>query len=318
MKYLFFDIECSNNFNKKPKMCEFGYVITDENFKVIRKGDIAMSPGKKSRGNRFDEGVYKRDPKFQWAYEYDYYFNCPEFPKYYDQIKQLFEDKDTIVFGFSIDNDINYLNATLTRYNYDLINYDAYDIQLFIGKYLKEHKTIGLENAFKKMCSINEYIKLQAHLPRDDAYMTMRVFEEMCKCMNKFSLDVIDEFKSFKINSIEFNEKYLRNLENSKAKEEARIFINEFYDKYELLIENPEYNGKRINISRHLHKNLDLLKDLVCFIEEKEFIGCRIFEKSDYIIALDKEDYERIEQILKENLYETKVLLFEDFLKEIA
>ena len=37
MKYLFFDIECSNCFNNIGKMCEFGYVVTDENFKIITK-----------------------------------------------------------------------------------------------------------------------------------------------------------------------------------------------------------------------------------------------------------------------------------------
>lgn len=46
MKYLFFDIECSNCFNGVGKMCEFGYVLTDENFKIIKMDDIPMSPGK--------------------------------------------------------------------------------------------------------------------------------------------------------------------------------------------------------------------------------------------------------------------------------
>ena len=32
MKYLFFDIECANCFDGKGKICEFGYIQTDENF----------------------------------------------------------------------------------------------------------------------------------------------------------------------------------------------------------------------------------------------------------------------------------------------
>ena len=52
MKYLFFDIECSNCFNGVGKMCEFGYVLVDENLQVITADDIPMSPGK-GRGNRF-------------------------------------------------------------------------------------------------------------------------------------------------------------------------------------------------------------------------------------------------------------------------
>lgn len=52
MKYLFFDIECSNCFNKIGKICEFGYVLCDENLSILKKGDIPMSPGK-GAGNRF-------------------------------------------------------------------------------------------------------------------------------------------------------------------------------------------------------------------------------------------------------------------------
>ena len=47
LKYLFFDIECSNCFGKNPKICEFGYVLTDENFKVIQSDSIPISPGRK-------------------------------------------------------------------------------------------------------------------------------------------------------------------------------------------------------------------------------------------------------------------------------
>ena len=46
MKYLFFDIECSNCFNGIGKMCEFGYVLTDESLRVMKSGEIPMSPGK--------------------------------------------------------------------------------------------------------------------------------------------------------------------------------------------------------------------------------------------------------------------------------
>lgn len=43
MKYLFFDIECSNCFGGKNKICEIGYVLTDENFNILLTNDIPMS-----------------------------------------------------------------------------------------------------------------------------------------------------------------------------------------------------------------------------------------------------------------------------------
>ena len=41
MRYLFFDIECADgNF----KICEFGYVITDESFNILTKKNILINP----------------------------------------------------------------------------------------------------------------------------------------------------------------------------------------------------------------------------------------------------------------------------------
>lgn len=85
MKYLFFDIECANRLNK---ICEFGYVLTDENFKILKKDDIPMSPGdKQNKNDQF------KNTEFNWAYDKDYYFECPKFPCYYEFLKTLFEDK---------------------------------------------------------------------------------------------------------------------------------------------------------------------------------------------------------------------------------
>lgn len=40
MKYLFFDCEFANCFDSKEKICEFGYVMADENFNVLYKDNI--------------------------------------------------------------------------------------------------------------------------------------------------------------------------------------------------------------------------------------------------------------------------------------
>ena len=63
MKYLFFDIECSNCFNGVGKLCEFGYVLCDENLNVLKKDDIPMSPGK-GEGNKFHLRGRKNEKDF--------------------------------------------------------------------------------------------------------------------------------------------------------------------------------------------------------------------------------------------------------------
>ncbi len=38
MRYLFFDIECSEG----KSMCSFGYVLTDEKFRILEKDDFVV------------------------------------------------------------------------------------------------------------------------------------------------------------------------------------------------------------------------------------------------------------------------------------
>ena len=79
MKYLFFDVECANCFGGVGKICEFGYVLTDDKLNVIKRDDIPMCPGK-GRGNRFHLTGRKHERDLVLAYDKDYYFSCPEFP----------------------------------------------------------------------------------------------------------------------------------------------------------------------------------------------------------------------------------------------
>lgn len=314
MKYLFFDIECSNCFGKKPKMCEFGYVITNENFKIIKKDDIPMSPGRNNRANRFDNGVYKRDPSFSWAYECKEYFNFKEFPNHYEFIKNLFEDKDTIIFGYSTTNDIHYLNYTLERYNLDFINYDAYDIQIFTNHYFKSKNSIGLEKAFKMLCPINEFIRLQPHLPQDDSIMSMRILEEICKRLNKLPKELIKEYNDSKYNSEECLNNFKRKMEREALEKEGRKILDEFYLKCYSHINDERYKGKIVNISSNFKINKDELKLLISFLEDNGFISCKSVSTSNFIIALDNDDSERIKTSLKYP-YDGKILSFEEFKK---
>jgi hypothetical protein len=83
MKYLFFDIECANCFDGKAKICEFGYVLTDEKFNVLQEDTFQINPRSK-----FDKlGFKKRGIKL--AYPYEYYYNQPDFKCFYEKIKSV-------------------------------------------------------------------------------------------------------------------------------------------------------------------------------------------------------------------------------------
>ena len=87
-------------------------MLTNENFKIIKKDVLTISPGEKGdRERRFDKKIYERDSSFQWAYDEETYFSSPLFPHYYNQLKSLFEDDETIAIGWAVDNDIRYLDS---------------------------------------------------------------------------------------------------------------------------------------------------------------------------------------------------------------
>ena len=301
MKYLFFDIECSNCFGDKPKICEFGYTIVDENFKLITKNDIPMSPGKNNHTNRFDLGVYKRDPKFEWAYDFDYYFSQPEFPEYYEKIKRLLTDEDTIVLGYSLSNDIHYLNQTMIKYDLDILNYDSFDVQKMVKRYLNLKNDMSLEKAFNKLCNKSELIKLHMHLSCDDAFMTMRVFESLCKKLNKTPQEMINLYEGVKYNSIESLEIFNKRQEEKEKRKISEELLNDFYNESKGLIELNDYSNNLVYIDSNFKKYPEELNDLIKEIKSKGFIGSRDLKNINFFIFKDGENIERVIEILNEN-----------------
>lgn len=204
MKYLFFDVECSNCFNSVGKICEFGYVLTDEKFHVIQSDDIPMSPGK-GRGNRFHLTGRKKQKDLILAYDENYYFSCPEFPCFYERIRKMMEDKDTLIFGYSVDNDIRYLDGTIHRYNLEKINFLSHDIQIMMKYYSsKQIKLLSLKDALIKLGMQNELVHLVEHLSRDDAMMSMLVVKAMCNNLEITLNQLIDLCPTCKIDTLSY------------------------------------------------------------------------------------------------------------------
>lgn len=325
MKYLFFDIECSNCFGRQHKICEIGYVLVDENFNVIIKEDIPISPGSKNnKSDRFDESIYKREPGFEWAYEFEYYFSQPKFYVFYDRLKKLFEDKETLVFGYSVKNDIQFLNSEFKRYKLKPFNFLVCDIQKIMSYYFEKHeKFIGLQDAFKKLCPINEWISLNPHLSCDDAYMSMRVLEEILMKLKLSVDDIINICEGAVFDVKSYLEKYeiKRNekIENSKSKKalkECQKLWGDFYRLYSDKLEFESSKGKIVTISSQLKLDMKTLKDVIEYIKHKDYIASDSLLKSDFIIVLDEEDKERLLKIFKYPFYGKFIIYSELMMNE--
>lgn len=318
MKYLFFDIECSNSFNKKPKMCEFGYVLTDSNFKVIRKDDIPMSPGRRCGDNKFDKAIHKREPGFDWAYDSDYYFACPEFPTFYGTIRKLLEMEDTILFGFAVDNDIRFLDFAIKRYNLDAFRYVVYDIQTMVSHFSQMKGLTNLETTFKSFCPIEEFIRLQPHLSRDDAYMSMRILEELSKSNGLTPFEIVQSDKRFCYDSEEYLTNYYKEIEEKQERTFCRLecerLCHEFYKECSSLgvdIENPR---KIVRMSGVIKTNLSLLKETIDAIKEKGFISTKRRDEYDYFVTANKEDLQKVRETSR-LCHRAIILTLEDFKK---
>lgn len=321
MKYLFFDLECSNCYGGVGKVCEFGAVLTDESFNVIDEISIPMSPGKKCG---FDKTIYKRDPNFNWAYSFDYYYSCPEFPKYYRDIKKLMEDKDTLVFGYAVDNDIRYLFDSCKRYGLDPIEYNVFDIKLIRESYSKEkHEIRGLQGVCIELCDFAEIMSLTPHLAKDDAKMTMMALKAMCSNLEMNVLETIELCPNVKYNSKLYIDGYLFRKEDKKLhpekycrfrkthpKSECQVAWGEFYKEYEQIKEDSK--GKVVTISSKLKEDMNTLNSVIGAIKKKNLVASDRISDSNYLVVLDEIDKKRMEGIFK-HPYNGTIVLLNDF-----
>ena len=132
MKYLFFDLEFASS-KHGSKICEFGYVITDEKFDVIKRNNLIIDPNIK--GADWDYYVLKNIlTRSRKEYE-----TKENFEYHYEQINWIIKQADYI-FGHTMDSDAKALDDDCKRYNLPSIDFIFYDINrlyaLFITKFL--------------------------------------------------------------------------------------------------------------------------------------------------------------------------------------
>ena len=167
MKYLFFDIEGACP--KLSTIATFGYALTDESFNVLAREDILMNPA-----SRYDWYVLKN----LLSYTKAELANHPKFDAHYGKLKSLLEDSETIVCGYSIVNDLKYLNSECKRYSLPPLCFSFMDVQTLADKYFESKNQIGIERAYA-MLEITDEILL--HRSDEDALAAMKVAKKLCE-----------------------------------------------------------------------------------------------------------------------------------------
>ncbi len=195
MNYLFFDIECANpRFNS---ICTFGYYLVDEQYTVIEHDDILINPE-----TSYDPYVIKHILHYTTE---ELEAHMP-FPCYHDRLRALMQTKETLVFGFSISNDIRFLNETCLRYRLPCLNFRFYDIQKIFGAYVKATNQASIELAGEQL-----HLEKPAFVHRsdEDARITMEIARALCQELKMPLLQLVDYFPGCGGSNIDFSETWL-------------------------------------------------------------------------------------------------------------
>ena len=177
MRILSYDIESTTGSHSDGSMCTFGYCIADEKFNIIEQRDIVMRP----HGKRYE-------PRIKLHYDKAFIKAQKPFPEYYEEIKRLFSSCDLII-GFSVSNDVDFLNNACDIYKLEKIEYEFLDIQLLHKTVEKRPNASGLESVANEMG-----IEYLAHRSDEDARVTLLLLKNITETLNLSINEVLSKY----------------------------------------------------------------------------------------------------------------------------
>ena len=186
MEYLVLDTESCTGRADDCSLCSIGYTICDENFNLIKQEDILVNPMPKKFLIGSKKSIIKTGVTF--AYEVDEFRKAPRFNLIYEKIKELFSGR--IVLGFSLANDIKYINNACDYFKLERICYEFYDIQFIYQLLHPEEKAVGLKTLNQKYGI--EYIE---HRSDEDAFGSVILLKKFLEEEKLSFLEVIDKYK---------------------------------------------------------------------------------------------------------------------------
>ncbi len=213
MNYLFYDLEYATSKGGDIKICEFGYVLTNEYFDIKDKGNFIIDPYITRR--EWDWRVVRKILTRSVS-EYE---SNPTFSYYYDDIKKLIEGADYII-GHSLNGDAKALNDDCKRYNKPSLDYDFYDVKTIFKEYSNTKKDTSVENI---LIALNIKGEDNNHDAETDAYNTMLELKKILETLDLSFEEVIELCPSSK----DRTENYIvESIEKSRIKKEQEFIDN--------------------------------------------------------------------------------------------
>jgi len=317
MNYLFFDCEFSNSFNSIEKICEIGYVITDQNFKVLISKDILVNPGK---DGRFYLKGRNGHSDCQLSHTEKEYYAAPMYPNFYGMLKNLFLKKDTIVFGYAVEYDLKAIDNNNRRYDLKPFNIKAYDIQKIYKHFKNATPTTktSLDFAAEELVNPKEMKGFVKHNPTCDALASMLVLKALTKKMKMPLTDILGQHKDCKFSLMEESQKRREKEKKAKEDQERLAFFKTLYNKKVFNCLALPLKGKAFYFSNGMMRNTEQMVKEARVIYSNGGIIRRFTSKIDYILCLNNDDLDKVKKTKYFARKNTPAILIDDVKNMIA
>lgn len=293
MEYLVIDTESCTGRSTDGSLCSIGYAICDEKLNIIEQKDLLFNPIPK----RFAVGDKKHAKRtgVTFAYEVEDFRKAPKFKECYEEVKQLFTDR--LVIGFSMANDVKYINDACDKYKLPRISFEFIDVQYVYQQIHPETNSVGL----KTLCERYD-LKYREHRSDDDAAASVMLLNAFLIEEGLTLSETIDKFGvHYGINS---ENGYYMPFSDALIHEEfgltrSRKIQSLLYTEYVRRL--PKYkNREKVCFSYAVEKlNVNYTRTLIELILKQGYTFTRDADQCDYFVYLSPEENDKRREALK-------------------
>lgn len=297
MEYLAIDTESCTGKDNDGSLCSIGYCICDENLNITSREDILFNPLPK----RFAVGDKKNAKRtgVTFAYEVEDFRKAPKFSEKYKFVKSLFSDR--IVIGFSMVNDVKYLNDACDKYGLERIQFEFIDAQFLYQLIHPEANSVGLKTLGEKYGIT--YIE---HRSDDDAAVSVTFLKKFLEEENIILSELVEKYSVHSgindLHGYHMNYSDALNTELFGLKRSKKIQSVLFYDFISSL--STKRGKGKICFSYKTEKlDVNYTRSLIKLSTEKGYGFTRDADSCSLFVVTDKNDNDKrkalVEQIKK-------------------
>ena len=299
VKILSYDIESTTGSQSDGSVCTFGYCLSDEKFNILKQEDIVINPHTKS----FSKHIKLHYSKEQIR-------SSPTFPNHYEKIKELFQSAD-IVIGFSVGNDVKYLNNMCSIYNLERITYNFLDVQL-LHKFLnKKAMPTSLENAMSEIGE--EYLP---HRSDEDARATLLVFKYLVESSGLSLKEFLH--KQYISEGVNTDSDIVPCTDGSLTKKQKSTLILHFRDEVcgKIRRRKGVFSGKAFSFSEEImYNDIDHFRKIMYTIYKKGGKVVHIMVSNVFVIKNEiKEREKKVINMRNEGEERTSIMAYDDLI----